>query len=114
MKRKHMEVRRRIFANDATNKGSISKTHKQLIQLNDKEQTAQLKMGRGLNRHPPKKTDKRPAQRLSIPTVRDVQVKTARGTAVRCHLTPVKAASIQKRKQQVRRCGGKGSLLHGR
>ena len=67
MKRKHMEVRRRIFANDATNKGSISKTHKQLIQLNDKEQTAQLKMGRGLNRHPPKKTDKRPAQRLSIP-----------------------------------------------
>ena len=49
-----MEVRRRIFANDATNKGSISKTHKQLIQLNDKEQTVQLKMGRRPEQTPSK------------------------------------------------------------
>ena len=61
----------------------------------------------------PKKIDKQPAQTLSIPTVREAQVKTARETAMRCHLTQIKAASIKKCKQQVRRCGGKGTLLHG-
>ena len=35
-----------IFANDVTDKRLISKIHKQLIQLNNKKQTTQLKMGR--------------------------------------------------------------------
>ena len=35
-----------IFPNDVTDKGFISKIHKQLIQPNNKRQTTQLKMER--------------------------------------------------------------------
>ena len=42
----------KIFAKDATNKGLISKIHKQLTQFNNKKQKTQLnKWVEGLNRY---------------------------------------------------------------
>ena len=44
----------KIFANEATDKGLISKIYKQLLQLNIKKNNTIKKMGRRINRHVPK------------------------------------------------------------
>ena len=87
-------------ANDATNKGLLSKMYKQLIQLNSKKTTKKdIQMA---TRH---------VKRCSTSQViREMQIKIL----MRYHLTPVRMAIINKsaNTKHWRGCGQKGTLLH--
>ena len=101
----------KIFANESTNKGLLSKTYKQLIQLNNKKQTTHQKMAKDLNEHVCKK-DKQIANRhmkrcSALLIIREMQIKTI----TRYHLTPARMA-ITKKKQKSGGYGGKGTCPH--